>query len=141
MTRTENQSRAALLNRAAARELLRLLEQAQEQAEIVDASRGRTFAPHIALMPGESQGTDLATPISEIAGRVRGEVFGRGGNGEEEKDKPSESETLPGSVTDVAAAIDADIDAEINAQMDAHVNDTAASQTDQTTDDEGPCGR
>lgn len=65
-----------------ARELLTLLEQAQAVAERVDASRGRTVAPHIVLMPGESQGTDLAESVSEIAARLRAEVFGRNGKGE-----------------------------------------------------------
>jgi hypothetical protein len=59
--------------------LLRLLEQAQEVAERVDASRGRVLPPYVPLQPGESQGTDLAEAISYLRLRVSLEVHGPAG--------------------------------------------------------------
>jgi hypothetical protein len=69
----------ALLDTPDARELLALLEKAQEVAERVDASRGRALPETIPLLPGESRGTDLAESISELALRVRTEVHGAKG--------------------------------------------------------------
>lgn len=61
------------------RELLHHLEQAQAVAERVDESRGHVLPPHIELSPGESRGTNHAETVSEIAGAVRAEIFGRTG--------------------------------------------------------------
>lgn len=69
------------LNTPDTRELLALLEKAQEAAERVDAARGRSLDDSIPLSPGESRGTDLAEQVSYIALRVRGEVYGAKGKG------------------------------------------------------------
>lgn len=58
------------------RELLDLLRRAQEVAERVDASRGRSLPDSFSLQPGESRGTDLAEKLSQIVLRVRLEVEG-----------------------------------------------------------------
>ena len=71
-----------LLSTPDTRELLRLLEAAQEVAERVDKSRGCALPDVIPLQLGESRGTDLAEIISEIALRVRIEVRGPNGRGE-----------------------------------------------------------
>jgi len=65
-----------LLDTPAARDLLAILEEAQQIAEQVDAERGRTVGEDIPLLPGESRGTDLAEAISQLALRVRTEVHG-----------------------------------------------------------------
>lgn len=58
------------------RELLALLDRAQEVAERIDAARGYTVGDSIPLHPGESQGTDLAESVSLLALRVRREAEG-----------------------------------------------------------------
>ena len=72
----------ASLDTPTARELLTLLEAATVCAERLDAERGRVLPPHIALQPGETTGVDFAESVNELAQRLRGEVFGRTGNGE-----------------------------------------------------------
>jgi len=54
-----------------ARELLAVLETAQEIAEKVDAQRGKTIGDDIPLQPGESRGTDYADAISMLCYRLR----------------------------------------------------------------------
>lgn len=65
-----------------ARELLTILERAQEVAERVDAQRGRALPDDIPLQPGESRGADLAEEISYLCLRLRGEVSPPTGRGE-----------------------------------------------------------
>lgn len=62
------------LDTADARDLLELLQRAQEIAERVDASRGRALPTTIPLQPGESYGTDLAESISYLVLRLNAEV-------------------------------------------------------------------
>jgi hypothetical protein len=58
------------------RELLAVLEHAQQIAERIDASRGFVVDEKIPLQPGESRGTDLAESLSMLALRVRREATG-----------------------------------------------------------------
>lgn len=58
------------------RELLDLLERAQEVAERIDKARGFHVGDELPLMPGESRGTDLAESVSILALRVRREAEG-----------------------------------------------------------------
>lgn len=76
-------SALATLDTPDARELLALLEQAQAVAERVDRSRGKALAVGTPLLPGESLGTDLAESLSTLALRVRIEVNGSRGKGQE----------------------------------------------------------
>ena len=72
----------AALDSPDARELLHVLEMAQEIAERVDAQRGRALPGDIPLQPGESRGGDLAEEISYLCLRLRGEVSPPKGRGE-----------------------------------------------------------
>lgn len=65
-----------LLNTADTRELLDLLIRAQEVAERLDSSRGRSLPECVPLGPGESRGTDIAESISYLRLRVQIEVHG-----------------------------------------------------------------
>ena len=75
-------SALATFDTPAARELLHVLERAQELAEVVDAQRGRALPADIPLQPGESRGADLAEEISYLCLRLRGETLPPTGRGE-----------------------------------------------------------
>lgn len=75
-------SALAVLDTSDARELLHVLEMAQEIAERVDAQRGRSLPDGFPLVPGESQGSDLADSIANLCFRLRGEVSPPKGRGE-----------------------------------------------------------
>ncbi len=58
------------------RELLALLEKAQEVAERIDASRGFCVDEKMPLQQGESRGTDWAETLSYLTLRARREALG-----------------------------------------------------------------
>lgn len=71
-----------LLDTPESRALLELLEKCQAAAELVDKQRGSVYPAHIPLLPGETTGVDFAESVGELTQRLRGEIFGRSGNGE-----------------------------------------------------------
>ena len=72
-----------LLDTPATRRLLDTLRLAVMDAEAVDEERGNVLPDSIALQPGESRGTGWAETLSEIALRLKIEVEGPRGGGQE----------------------------------------------------------
>lgn len=69
----------AALDSPEARALFLALSHVQDLAEAVDAQRGRTLPEEVPLQPGESRGTDYAETISNLAQRLKVEIFGPAG--------------------------------------------------------------
>ncbi len=75
-TRTFDLTALATLDTNESRELLAALEMVQSFAEKVNYQRGHVFFDHIKTALNQSRGTNYAEDVSNLAARLRREIFG-----------------------------------------------------------------